>query len=61
MLVLYLMVDLAISALSCSLTAARLAVQVEDVAFLTPAFVGLWYADTVVLTAVVPQVAVIYS
>ncbi len=41
------------------LTAAGLAIQIEDVTFLTPADVGLWNADTVVLTAMVPQVTVV--
>lgn len=44
-----------------SLTAAGFAIRIEDVALLTPADVGLWNADTVLLTAVVPQVTVVYS
>lgn len=43
-----------------SLTAAGLAIQIEDVALFTPADVGLWDADAVVLTAMVPQVTVVY-
>lgn len=43
-----------------ALTAAGFAVQIEDVALLTPADVGLWNADTVMLTAMVPQVTVVY-
>lgn len=43
-----------------TLTAAGLAVQVKDVAPLTPADVGLQGAETVVLTAVVSQVAEVY-
>lgn len=39
-----------------ALTAASLAIQIEDVALLTPTDVGLWNSDTVVLAAMVPQV-----
>lgn len=43
-----------------TLTAAALAIKIEDVALLTPADVGLWNAHTVMLTAMVPQVTVVY-
>lgn len=43
-----------------TLTAAALAVKIEDIALLTPADVGLRNADTVMLTAMVPQVTVVY-
>lgn len=43
------------------LTAAGLAIEIEDVAPFTCADVGLWNGDTVVLTAMIPQVTVVYS
>lgn len=41
-------------------TAAGFAIKTEDVALFTPADVGLWNADTVMLTAMVPQVTAVY-
>lgn len=43
------------------LTAAGLAIEIEDVAPFTCADVGLWNGDTVVLTAMISQVTVVYS